>query len=75
MCIVLIIERKNGQTVDIEFDGQLLATIGVQVRRDGKAVRLLFEAPPEVQILRPEYRARLAREQQGSTIATQATGA
>ncbi len=57
---MLIIERKNGQTVDVERDGIVLATIRVRIRRDGGAVRLLFEAPPEVQILRPEYRAKLA---------------
>ena len=64
---MLVIERKSGQTVDIELDGQILATIGVQVRRDGGAVRLLFEAPPEIQILRPEYRARLARLREETT--------
>lgn len=56
---MLVIERKSGQTVDIEIDGRIVCTISVQLRCDGGAVRLGFEAPPEVVIMRPEYREKL----------------
>lgn len=56
---MLIIERKDGQFVDITKDGEHIATIQVHLRCDGAAARLLFDAPPEVRIMRPEYQRKL----------------